>query len=373
MTQHFDVSPRLVLSSPEPGSGKTRVLELLNLLVPHPMFALNASPATIFRKLHKEPITLLFDEVDAIWSKQGKDDNNQELRGLLNAGYKRGAKIPRCVGQKHEVVDFEVFAPVALAGIGELPDTILTRAVIIKMRRRSPSESVEPFRERLHGWIGEELQLELAKWGELVGKAAGDAWPQLPEGIVDRAAEIWEPLIAIADAAGDAWPAAAREACVSLCASALDRRASLGVRLLADLRLIFGDELALHTQTIRARLCNGEAFGLEADAPWADLYGKEITERKLASMLRQFSVKSTKVKVDGVSLQGYRRDSLWDAWRRYVPLPSARPEPVEPSEFKTPIELLRARMASRSPDGDASRDSTGSTGSERANPKGGHT
>jgi hypothetical protein len=72
--------------TPEPESGKTRVLEVLELLVPEPMLVLNASPSAIFRTLSKRQITLLFDEVDAIWSKSGKDDNHEDLRALLNAG-----------------------------------------------------------------------------------------------------------------------------------------------------------------------------------------------------------------------------------------------------------------------------------------------
>jgi len=117
---HFHTSPRLVLSSPEAGSGKTRVLEVLHLLTPEPMFSLSASPAAIFRTLSDKQICLLFDEVDSIWSKKGKDDNHEDLRALLNAGYKRGATIPRCVGPKHEVVHFNVFAAVALAGLGKV-------------------------------------------------------------------------------------------------------------------------------------------------------------------------------------------------------------------------------------------------------------
>ena len=106
MIEHFYTTPRLALLSPDPGSGKTRVLEVLDMLVPQSMFSLNASPAAIFRCLDQEQITLLFDEVDAIWRGRGRDDNHEDLRSLLNAGYKRGATIPRCVGPKHEVKKF---------------------------------------------------------------------------------------------------------------------------------------------------------------------------------------------------------------------------------------------------------------------------
>ena len=252
MVTHFHATPRLILSSPEAGSGKTRVLEVLDLLVPNAMFSLSASPAAVFRTLAQRQITLLFDEVDAIFSRKGKDDNHEDLRALLNAGYKRGATIPRCVGPKHEVVSFPVFAAVALAGIGDMPDTIMTRGIIIRMRRRAPGENVDPFRSREHETPGHELRDMLGAWAAGVGDAVGKSWPKLPDGIVDRPAEIWEPLIAVADAAGGHWPDTARAACVALCKSALDRRVSLGVRLLSDLRIIFAEAEALHTEFISA-------------------------------------------------------------------------------------------------------------------------
>lgn len=332
MSEHFHTTPRLAMLSPEPGSGKTRVLEVLDLLVRLSLFCLNASPAALFRSLSKEPVTILADECDAIFSKRGREDANEELRAVFNAGYKRGAKIPRCVGPKHDVEYFDVFAPVALAGLGDLPDTIMSRAVIIRMRRRNRSEKVEPFRNREHAPEGEALREELETWANEVGPQVGAAWPDLPPGIEDRPAEIWEPLIAVADAAGGEWPEIARDACLALSQVALDRKASLGVRLLGDMRIVFGDAIALHTQTIIERLCAPEENGLSADAPWAELHGKQITTRTLAGMLKKYSVESQKVKVDGVSLQGYRREPLHDAWERYLSLSPTEAEPMEPME-----------------------------------------
>src|SRR5688572_28372089 len=75
LVEHLHTTPRLALLSPEPASGKTRVLELLELLTPEPMFSLNASPAAVFRTLETNQVTLLFDEVDAIWRQAGKDDS----------------------------------------------------------------------------------------------------------------------------------------------------------------------------------------------------------------------------------------------------------------------------------------------------------
>ncbi len=341
VVEHFHTTPRLALLSPEPGSGKTRVLEVLNLLVPGSMFVFSASSAAIFRTLADSQTTLLFDECDTVFAKRGKDDANEDLRALLNVGYRNGARIPRCVGPKHEVQHFGVFAPAALAGLGDLPDTIMTRSVIVRMRRRAPSEAVEPFRLRQHEAEGHRLRDRLEAWAASIGVATGAAWPVLPPGIVDRAAEVWEPLVAMADAAGGHWPAMARAACVELTKVAADRTASLGVRLLADLRAIFtaaGVEV-LPTDTLLRRLCGQEPLDPDSDgqtvllddAPWHELRGRPLDPRGLARLLKPYAVNAAKVKVGGRPLQGYRRDDLWDAWQRYLPQVPASPEPVEPA------------------------------------------
>ena len=46
--------------------------------------------------------------------------------------------------------ELPAYCAVAMAGLGWLPDTILTRSVIVRMRRRAPGETVEPFRRRIY-------------------------------------------------------------------------------------------------------------------------------------------------------------------------------------------------------------------------------
>lgn len=329
----FETTPRLALISPEPGSGKTRVLEVLDLIASEPMHCLSASPAALFRTLQDRRVTLLFDEVDAIFQRRGTGDANEDLRALLNAGYRRGASIPRCVGPRHEVTQFPAFAAVALAGLGDMPDTIMSRSVIIRMRRRAPHEFVESFRRRDHGPDGHEIREELAAWCADAVSRLADARPVLPQGISDRPADVWESLLAIADEAGGDWPDRARAACLHLVEAAKDRKQSLGVRLLSDLRIIFGDAIALPTKTILSRLKAPEDNGLEPDAPWGELGGVGLTDRRLASLLKGYGVASRKVKIDGVALQGFRREDLADPFARYLPTPSPKAtEPAEPME-----------------------------------------
>jgi len=341
--ESFDSSPRLALLSPEPGSGKTRTLEVLDLLVPKAMHVLNASVAVTFRAVDKNQPTLLLDEVDAIFGKRSKDEN-EELRGLLNAGHRRGAQVPRCVGPNHELKLFNVYAACALAGLGDLPDTLMTRSVVIRMRRRAPGETVEPYRQRVHEADGHEIGDRLAAW---IGQVAGDlgnAWPELPPGVVDRPADVWEPLLAIAEAAGGAWPGRARAACVELVKVAESGEASLGVRLLGDLRAVFGDADVLHTETILERLRQLD------EAPWSDLRGKPLDARRLARLLGGYEVRSIKVKADGRSLQGYRREYLHDSWTRYLPQVPQEAEPPEPLEPRRSDQLFEVPDSAEVPE-----------------------
>lgn len=318
----FDSTPRLALLSPEPGSGKTRVLEVLELLVPRPMHVLSASVAAIFRSIEAKQPTLLFDEVDSIFGRHGKGDDAEDLRGLLNAGHRSGATVPRCVGANHDVRMFPVFAPVALAGLGDLPDTLMTRSVVVRMRRRRADETVRPFRRRLAEPQGFGLRDRLSAWMSSIENDLAGAWPDMPNGITDRPADVWEALLAVADAAGGDWPTRARDACVELCKVSVSREASLGIRLLTDLRAIFAGEAMLFTSTILERL-----HALE-EAPWSDLRGKPLDARGLAHRLGQYEVESGTVRVGEATAKGYKAEDLFDVWQRYT-LP---PDPEEGSQ-----------------------------------------
>src|SRR6476620_6774911 len=135
----WDSTPRIAFLSPEPGSGKTRALEVSELLVPRPVEAVNVTPAYLFRKVgdeHGAP-TVLYDEIDTVFGPKAKE--NEEIRGLLNAGHRRGAVAGRCImnGKTVRTEEISAYCAVALAGLGWLPDTILTRSILIRMRRRA--------------------------------------------------------------------------------------------------------------------------------------------------------------------------------------------------------------------------------------------
>ena len=336
----FYVTPRLILDSAEPGSGKTRVLEVAQYLVAAPEMTINSTPAAIFRMVSAGPLTLLFDEVDAIFN--GKNGGgNEDLRALLNAGYKRSATVARCVGDARamRVERFRVFAPAALAGIaGGMPATITTRAITIHMRKRAPDEHVDEFIEELVEREAEPLRTDLAAWMVRVGDQLTGARPTVPDGVTDRSAEIWRPLLAIADLAAGHWPDIARAACRHFVLSSGHQPQSWGVRLLGDVREVFTRH---GTDRLPTTLLLSELCGLE-EAPWGDLQGKPLNARRLAEELRRYGVRSKDVKLPGATtaVKGYRIDGdggLADAWRRYLP-PSATAATTATSQVNPGID-----------------------------------
>jgi hypothetical protein len=252
----WESTPRIAFLSPEPGSGKTRALEITELLVPRPVEAVNVTPAYLFRKVGDQAgsPTTASAEMDTVFGPKAKD--NEEIRGLLNAGHRRGAVAGRCVvkGKTVETEEIPAYCAVALAGIGWLPDTILSRAIVVRMRRRAPGETVEPYRRRVHAREGHPIRDRLSIWARSVEASVSDAWPAMPDGIVDRDSDVWEPLLAVADVAGGDWPERARRSAVALVAASRESVPSLGVRLLADLRLIFDANAAMATEDILAAL-----------------------------------------------------------------------------------------------------------------------
>jgi hypothetical protein len=310
----FESTPRLALLSPEKGSGKTRTLEVLELLVPRPMHAVNATAAALFRAVEAHQPSLLFDEADTYFGPMARGEH-EELRGLVNAGHRKGAVAYRCVGdpKNMQVKEFPAYCAVAIAGIGDLPATILDRAILVRMRRRAPAEHVEPFRRRKAAKVADELREALAGWMAAHADQLADAEPEMPPGLVDRPADVWEALLAIADQAGGHWPARARAAALELNAARVEADPSLGVALLRDTRAVFDGADALATEELLKRLCALD------ESPWGDLRGKPLDARGLARRLRPYEVRPANVRDGDEVRKGYRRADLHDAWTRYLP------------------------------------------------------
>ena len=222
------------------------------------------------------------------------------------------------------VVEFPVFAPVALAGLaGKIPKTILDRAVVFHMRHRAADEHIDEFRERDAAVGAAPLTERLAGWAAANFDALAAGRPKMPDGVRDRPAEVWEALIAVADVAGGNWPQRARDACKHSVLDTDDEEPSLGIRLLRDLRELFNDggvDAMFSVDIITALTADEES-------EWCDLWGKPLDQRRLAKELRRYGVRSRTVRSRGATSRGYHTDGddgLAQAWRHYPDSTSKR-------------------------------------------------
>jgi Protein of unknown function (DUF3631) len=336
-----EATPYLAVTSPEKRSGKTRLLEVLELVVARPWLTGRTTAAVLPRKIDADHPTLLLDESDAAFG--GDKEYAEALRGVLNTGHRRGGRATVCVGQGATIgfKDFSTFCPKAIAGIGKLPDTVADRAIPIRLARRAPGEQVDRFRRREVEPQTQQLRKRLAALTDVVAGTLADAHPDLPAELDDRAWDGVEPLLAIADLAGGGWPITSRAACVELYGGREIDDESSGVRLLADVRDVFEDRDTDRLAT--AGLLDG--LHRVDEAPWGDWYGKPLSARSLAKMLRPYGVHSRTVRLDdGTTPKGYLREQFDEPWGRYTP---STPPPkrhnattrsqsgIEP-DFKTP-------------------------------------
>lgn len=329
-----DATPFISVTSAEKGSGKTRLLEVLELLVRAPWRVVTPSASVVYRKIERDAPTLLLDETDSIF-KDRSSDSSEALRGILNAGNRRGAKVAVNVPAADggwEPGDFSVFGPRVLAGIGTLPDTITDRSIPVRLRKRRRDEAVERFRPRTVGPDVLLLRDRVERWAlqhvdGLVGREVADL-VQLDERKVDA----WEPLLAIADDAGGPWPARARTAAVELSGPGTTTDTdSDGLLLLRDLKAVWPGTGNARTEALI------DALKQLDEAPWADWRrGQGLSPRSLSKLLASYGIRSSNVRLEGSIFKGYKREDLADAWARYVPDPVPNP-PTPPSAAPNPL------------------------------------
>lgn len=326
----FDYTPYLSVFAAEKRSGKSRLLEVLNLLVHNARLTSGSSSAALIRSIDEDnPPTILLDEVDAVYSRNN-DAGAENTRQFLNAGFRRGAKFLRCVGQgaAMEVKAFPAFCPKALSGIGRcLPDTVVDRSLPIELVRQSRGERAERFREREAQVEVATIRAELEAWVQQVGliETLRNARPALPEELTDRQQDYCESLLAIADLAGGEWPPKARAALIKLCSQEED--ASLGVKLLAAIRSVFDSAEADKLTTTKLL----EALVAIEDGPWALMFEDHLKHGKLQSAAAKLSrllknhkrpdgqkIKPHSIRIDDEIVKGFYRGDFEEAWERYL-------------------------------------------------------
>jgi hypothetical protein len=316
----WEHATRLAIISPEKRCGKSRLLDVVEAASHASLITVNISSAALVRSIGDDPPTLLLDEADTVFGPKTAD-GNEDLRGILNAGHQRNRPYIRWDPVSRTRETCPTFAMAALAGIGNLPDTIMDRAVIVRMRRRAPAETVKPYRQRRDARPLADLGDQLGKWAAENLSALEAAEPDLP--VEDRAADTWESLVAVADQAGDTWPMRARAAATAMVSAQneVELENSTGARLLADIREIYATTGAAF---LPSQQLVGQLVRLE-ESPWAD---PPLTATGLSAKLRPYGVRP-RHNLEKTT-RGYWLEDLTPVFTRYLPAPSSEPVPTRP-------------------------------------------
>ena len=319
LVERFHTTPRLAFLSPELSTGKTTALELTEALTPRAMLAVNPSPSSVFRLIsHPDGVpTILLDEIDSIFG-HGTSERAEDLRSVLNGGYRRGAVVPRSIAEKgrYAVEKLPIFAPVAMAGLDVLPPTLASRTIIVPMHKPLPGRHREPWWSLRYADEVTALLERLDTFAESVRERIGLELPELPEKVVGRSAEVWWPLLAVADELGGHWPQTARAIALHFIAQARRHPVSRGVRLLLDIRNVIGDRERIGTSELVTKLLEVE------ESTWDNLDGRgnPLTGKSLALELSKYGVRPSEGFTTDLGRQrGYRRTAFADAWSRYLP------------------------------------------------------
>ena len=276
-----DISPTLAFTSPEKRCGKsTRAVGHLGTGSPADACRQHQSGGSV-RVVESFKPTVLIDEGDTFLAE------SDELRGILNGGHNRlTAYVWRSVGDDHEPRRFRVWAPKCIGMIGNLPDTLEDRALVVPLRRKRAGENVERFRADRLGEF-EPLARRAARWASDNITSLRTMDPLLPFELNDRAQDNARALVAIADCIGGDWPARLRNALIGLAALKDDEPQSAGVLLLRDVAEIL--ETRQGEKIGSSQLC--DALCALEDSPWAEWRrGSPITTRGIAKQLKPFGI-----------------------------------------------------------------------------------
>ena len=300
-------SPILLVQSPEANCGKSTLLGLINLMVPRGAILVDTSPAVIYRMISAWQPTLILDEAE------GEFRSNPELRAVINSGWTRGAGVPRCNPETNEPEFFETFGPKAIGLKGaRLPDTTLSRSIVVQMQRKLPADKVDDFSHRDDDELA-GIRRRLKRFAQDNLDKIENHRPRPPEGFTNRLAANWRTMLAIAEICG--MGSEARSAAVEL--SRRDDEASFAVELLKDIKDTFE---RLRLDRISSVQLVKELGNME-DRPWAEMPRtlKVITQLQLASLLKPFEVKPKQVRFGEVTLKVYTM-AMFERAFRYIPL-----------------------------------------------------
>jgi putative DNA primase/helicase len=309
----FTHTPRLNLTSAEPGCGKSTVFDVLAQLCPKVLHTNNLKPAVLYRAMDRGQLTVLLDELDTYLHV------HPELNGLLNASNKPGTYVHRCEGKA--VRAFKIYAAIGLAGLGHLTPTLRHRSIVIHLRE-APAGVLKARFIPEQADTEKMLGRQLARWARDNFKAIAACNPVMPAAAYNRLGDNWRPLFAIAQIIGGHWPERLLEAFEQLSAPPDSSASSVSpdtsspslsqarvLELLTDIREVFrqGGAQRLFSSALldglRAMPGRGWSGG-EGEPP--------LNEARLARYLSRLGVAPRRIRIGDRQSRGYEAADFAD-------------------------------------------------------------
>ncbi len=315
LIEKLTVMPKLIFTAPDKGCGKTVSLTSIAFFSRKPIQSASITPSSLFRLINLYQPTLLIDEADTL------PKENDQLRGLLNAGHTRDSAIVIRTEERngqYTPVIHKCFSAVAMAGIKlekKLPGTVLSRGILIQLRKKMRGEKTLNIRRACKEDF-KRIKQQLARFAIDFGEKFEKIEPKIDD-LDNRDFDNWEPLVAIAMLCGPEWEARIRNA-----ASALTQNTaaeSIEIRLLRDIKAVFENKKATELATSEII----DALAKLDTAPWRSFSrGACISARQIADRLEPFGIKPVqlgrKQKLEK-NPRGYKLCDFGDAFQRYLP------------------------------------------------------
>jgi Protein of unknown function (DUF3631) len=302
-------TPYIYVNSAEPQCGKTRLIEAMDVISRNSELAANLTASSLFRALDSDVRpTLFIDEVDTIFA--GK--SNEELRSVLNSGYKYNGYVTRTLPGKNEdsdVVKFSTFCPKLLAGIdnGQMPPTIADRCIPVILKRKRKDQDVARFLPRKVEPVAAELKTAILEWvlANMDGIVSWepDTDDEFVNALSDRSFEIVEPLVQIAMQAGPEYAKRAKAAIIEVLTGKADKVLTPAAKCLAMARDLMSVDGDIPRQSIQTATL-AEALG--------------TTPKQVAAWLDKYEIKPQIITFGGTRARGFYRNQFEDAWERYL-------------------------------------------------------
>ena len=197
---HINIAPRIYVTSPVPGCGKTLLLEIIAALTPRSMMLSSTSVSGLFREIDATKPTLCLDEFDKQMA-----GASQEHLAILDSGHRRtSAYVLRSAKTEDGQFvreKFSTFTAMAFSGIKKLPDAMTSRCIIVSLQRAGADDKLEHLIDGASEKLT-EIRRKLARWEkDLTDLPMVDRPPALSNRLGDN----WYTVRRIAKLAGEAW------------------------------------------------------------------------------------------------------------------------------------------------------------------------